>query len=103
MQLDVKERLTLQGLLPPEGSFLTLRIVRELKEALSFTETELKELNFKQDGNQLSWSPEKDPLKDVKIGKQAKQIVADTLEKLDKDEKLTEEHFTLYLKFIEAK
>ncbi len=102
MQLDVKERFTLQGLLPPEGSFLTLGIVRKLKEALSFTEDELKELNFKQNGDQVSWDSAKDPLKDVEIGEQAKQVVADALEKLDKDERLTNDHFTLYLKFVES-
>lgn len=42
MQLDIMERVKLLEALPPEGDLLTLKIVRKLREALSFSEEELK-------------------------------------------------------------
>ena len=42
--LSVKGRLMLLGILPAEGDLTTIRIVRELREGLSFSETEHKQL-----------------------------------------------------------
>ncbi len=107
MRLLIHERLNLMGLLPQEGDFTTLRIVREMREALSFTEKEHEALNFKQveeEGKpaQITWTnPEDSEIlnKDVPIGKKGQKIIEDALEKLDKDKKLTEQHFSLYEKF----
>jgi len=102
MKLTVFERLMLLNILPKEGNFVTLKIVRELREGLSFNEKEIKDLNLKVDdkGN-ATWNPAKDKNKDVEIGGQANKIIVETLEKLDKDKKLTESHLSVYEKFIE--
>ena len=56
MEFTVEERLALLNLLPPEGSLLTMKIVHELRLALSFSDEELEALQFQQNGDQLMWN-----------------------------------------------
>jgi len=42
MELDIMERVKLLEALPSEGDLLTLKILRKLRESLSFSEAELK-------------------------------------------------------------
>ena len=102
MKLTVFERLILLNILPKEGNFVTLKIVRKLREDLSFNEKEIKELDLKVDdkGN-ATWNPAKDKGKEIEIGGQANKIIVEALEKLNKDNKLTESHLSVYEKFIE--
>jgi len=42
MELDIMERVKLLEVLPSEGDLITLKILRKLRETLSFSEAELK-------------------------------------------------------------
>ncbi len=102
MKLSVMERLTLLGLLPKEGNFTTLKIVRELRESLSFDDKENKELDFKfLDSGGVSWNDRKAKEKEFKFNDTASGIITDALKELDKEKKLRDEHFTIYEKFME--
>lgn len=48
MKLTVMERVTLLQELPPHGDITSLRIVRELRENLGFSEKERKEIGFRE-------------------------------------------------------
>uniref|UniRef100_A0A6M3KQS2 Uncharacterized protein n=1 Tax=viral metagenome TaxID=1070528 RepID=A0A6M3KQS2_9ZZZZ len=104
MELKVYERLVLLAILPKEGNFITLKVVRQLREALSFTEEEIKVLNFVQDveKEKVTWNQAADKPIEIKIGEKATEIVVEALKKLDKEQKLTEQHFGLYEKFVEG-
>ena len=103
LKLSVYERLVLLNILPKEGNFITLKIVRQLREGLSFNEKEIKETKLAIDPEKgtATWEQEKDPNKEIEIGREAKKVIVEALEKLDKDAKLTQEHFSLYEKFVE--
>ena len=51
MLLSVLERLLLLQVLPGDGDFTTLRVVRDLQHGLSFSEEELGKLNFRKGTN----------------------------------------------------
>lgn len=142
MELSVLERILLLQALPREGSFANLKLLREIREALSFNEEENRLLNFRQTGEQMTWSEnlviDKDtdtpveidqailakdpeaitkmvannparfefrpavPAKEVEIGDVANKLIGDGLKELDKQEKLTESHFSLYERFVEG-
>jgi len=102
MELTVKERLVLMNMLPKEANFTTLKIMRKLREELSFDEEEHKALQFRTEGQQLMWNQAVDFRKDVQIGDFAKELIVKDLKKLDKDNKLTEDHFSLFEKFVES-
>lgn len=101
MKLDVRERLVLLSVLPPEGDFITLKVVRKLKENLSFTEDEIKQYKFVQADGSVSWDNSVEQSKPIEIGTQAKTIISEALGKLDKDKKLRDEHFSIFEKFVE--
>lgn len=100
MQHTIKDRLILLNILPKEGNILTLKVVRKLREALSFSEEELAEYKFVQDNERLSWTEPEKPTRDISVGKEGKKIIRESLEKLDKEKKLTEDHIDLYEKYV---
>lgn len=101
-ELTVLERLVLLNILPKEGDFTTIKLMRKLRESLSFDEEELKKIEFIQDGDQTRWNEAatKDMLKPIQIGEKMTDIVHDALKKLNDEKKLTNEHVSLYEKFV---
>jgi len=103
--LSVMERLVLLNLLPKEGNFNTLKLIRVARESLSFNDIENQKLKFRQDGGMVVWNPEDavdiDANFEVEIGDTVNQQIVDELVKLDKEGKLTDEHFSLYEKFCQ--
>ena len=99
MELTVIERLLLLKLLPEQGNLTTLRIVRDMQGALSFSEDEHKALQFTNDGRELKWKAEAGVVKDVEFGPKAKEIVNAGLRKLNNGNQLTMDHLSLCDKF----
>ena len=103
MLLKVLDRITLLGVLPAQGDYTTLKIVRKLREDLSFTEEELKDLSITQLDNRITWDQLADQGKEVAIGEKATDLIVESLKKLDKEKKLTDQHYGLYERFVESK
>jgi len=99
MQLRVADRLVLLNSIPATGDITTLKIVRKLREQLSFTEKEHSELKFKEEASHVFWNTEADTPKDINIGPKAAQIVSDALQLLNKQKKLTEDHLPVWEMF----
>lgn len=103
LKLNVFERINLLSILPREGNYTTLKLIRKAREDLSFNEEEHKLLQFKNfpDGR-ISWNVKsgKECIREFKIGEVVTLQIKDTLKKLNSQKKLKDEHFTLYEKFI---
>ena len=131
MKLGVFDRLILINILPKEGNFATLKIVREMREGLSFSEEEhklyeigailkcencSKEIKVPTskaipkcecggklvDTGRIGWNIEADKPNEINIGEKATDIIVEVLKKLNDDKKLTDQHFSLYEKFVEG-
>jgi hypothetical protein len=100
-KLTVLERLLALTLLPKEGSYTDLKLVREARENLSFTEEEHKMLNFREENGSTMWDNVVEA-KDVKLGLISERKIQDALKKMDDEGKLTEHFMSLYEKFIEG-
>lgn len=100
MNLNVKERLMLLGLLPNEGNFANLKIIRKLQEDLSFSEEEHQEFGLKETEQGVEWVTAADREKEVEIGLKASEIIADALKDLDRKNKLQVDHISLFEKFV---
>ena len=100
MELSVFERLILLNILPREGDFTTLKIVRKLREDLSFSEEEHKVLQIRTEDGMVHWKKEGDVSKDITIGEKAMDVIQGVLKKLSTDKKLKDEHFSIYEKFV---
>ena len=100
MQFNTFERLVLLSVLSQGGNnFIDLKIVHDLKMNLSFTPKEQKksQMEITDKGTIADWTAVKP--KEIKLSDRAKELIAKGLEKMSKQEKLTEEHFTLCEKF----
>lgn len=100
MELGVFDRLILLNILPKEGDFTSIKIVRQLREDLSFNEEEHKALDFQQEELNIKWNQAADIPKEIEIGERATDLITETLKKLSSDKKLTEQHLSLYEKFV---
>ena len=98
MKLSIGERLNLLNLLPPEGDLTSIKIVRKLREGLSFSEDELEEYEIKVlDNGRVSWNSAEE--KDIEIRAKARSMIVAALHKLDDEGKVTEQHISLFDKF----
>lgn len=126
VKMNAVERLTAMMLLPQEGSFVTLRIQRELTAKLGMNDEEYKEFGIEQIGQSVRFgvvkpkddteeSKKEAELKsaeaikkafeerEIKLGEKQTDMIKDALVKMDKENKLEQRHFTLYEKFCEEK
>jgi len=104
MKLSVLERLLVLGILPEEGDYVTLKVIRRGKMELSFSEDEIKKYKFEnittEDGKMSTkWDSTIEQDSEIKLGSKVISLISEGLEKLNKDKKLTEQHYTLYEKF----
>jgi hypothetical protein len=99
VKLDIGSRIRLLGILPEKGNLLTLKIVRTLRDDLSFSEKEHKDFGIKVTENQITWS-DKAKLKEVKIGDEAKKVVEESLKERNEKDELTIPDLALWEKFI---
>jgi len=101
-ELTVPDRLTLLNILPKEGDFTTIKLMRKLRESLSFDEEELKKIEFIQDGDQVRWNVEgaASILKQCQIGEKMTDTIHDALKKLSDEKKLTDQYLSLYERFV---
>ena len=113
MNLTVMERVVLGNLLPAEGDFITLKVLRKLREDLSFSDVDFKKWDIQTipstdgGGSRLAWKMVNDKGKpidqeaEISIGEKATDVIVESLEKLNESKKLTNDYFTLYEKFVE--
>jgi hypothetical protein len=107
MKLNLLERFNIQRILPQETNFLTLKIVNSLKQSLSPSEEELKEFDVKPEVDsegrvtgRITWNELGKEEREIEIGEKATDLIVESLKKLDKENKITNEHYTIYEKFI---
>ncbi len=105
MKLSVVERVMLGGMMSVyKCDFTALKLIREGREALSFTDEENGKLGFVQNGANLSWNPiasQEVGGVEIDFSETMVSIIKDMLTKLNDDRQLTENHFSLYEKFIQ--
>ena len=101
MELTIQNRILLLNILPKEGNILTLKLMRELKEELSFSEKEISENKIEYTDVRIDWDESKKYTKDVDISDVSMKTIKDSLKTLDQKGKLREEHISLWDLFME--
>jgi len=103
MLLSVQGRLLLlEALAGVRGNLAELRILRELKEDLGFSEEEHKELELRLVGDMMRWNPAKAKDKEIEVGDVARDIIVRRLKELNEQKVLTEAHLFVIEKFPEV-
>jgi len=99
MKLSVGDRLILLGVIPQQGDFTTLKIVRNMRDELSFSEEEHKILKIRQEGEMMFWEEGLED-KEINFGEKATDIIVDAFKKLNDQKKLRIEQMELYERFV---
>ena len=95
-KLRFLDRILLLNLLPTEGNFKTIIIIKDINAKIAITQEEIKKYKLTVVGTQISW--------DNKVGSQTFDVsltelerneITLALEKADKDAKLTADHIEL--------
>lgn len=105
VELTLFERFVVRTLLPVEGSYSTLKIVWELQMELATTEEENKLAGLEDlpgGGTDAENWDAVEP-KEIVFGDITKGLIVDALKKLDEQERLTQQHISIYEKFVLGK
>jgi len=95
MKLTILQRILIFTILPKEGTLLTMKSLKALKDKTVFSEEEVKECELRIEDNQYFWNPLKDSGKDFEITEGETQLIVSGLKDLDKQGKITEQYLSL--------
>lgn len=101
VNLTIADRFAILGILPAEGNFATLKIVRKLREQLSLTQTEIKEQKVEQVDDQIIWANGAKTA-EMEFGNFDTEMIQEALKMLNNNRKLEERHFSIYEQFVEG-
>jgi hypothetical protein len=97
MLVGINERLL--NILPEKGNLLTIKIVRTLREELSFSEEEHKKYRVKVTDERITWDINAEP-KEMEFGDQAKELIEKALRELNERDEMTVPDIALWEMFI---
>jgi hypothetical protein len=103
IELTVAERLWLSNILPREGDITSLRILRDFREDLSFSEEENERMKVIAVAGNVQWDAAKATPKILSLGRKAWSMAKEKLIELEKQHKLNVDCLSLYEKFVEEK
>lgn len=89
MKLDIKNRLLLIGMLPQQGSLSEMVDIYDLVRDLKLSDEEKGAISYVENGNYVKWDFDKDPNKDININSSQMNIIKKTIDRLDKENKIT--------------
>lgn len=89
MKLDIKNRLLLIGMLPQQGSLSEMVDIYDLVRDLKLSDEEKGAISYIENGNYVKWDFDKDPNKDININSSQMNIIKKTIDRLDKENKIT--------------
>lgn len=101
--LSVNERLVLLSIMPRAGDILTVRIVREMVNDLSFSEAEIKKLGLKVTEKGVVVPANKAVKKHTKkvlLGSVRLSIIVSELKKLESKKQLQVSHIGIWDRFV---
>lgn len=98
--LNVGERIVLMQLLPKEGNFATLRLLRDMNAKIGLSADELTEFEVVQEGINTKWNQKGLNLVPIDFKNKEIEIITKGLNALDKDNKLDLNQLTLFEKFV---
>jgi hypothetical protein len=79
-----------------------MKVMSDLRMALSFSEKEIDDYEITDTDGRVTWNQAKEKPKEIELGAKATEIVKSALEKMDKEGSLTQQHLSLYEKFMEG-
>ena len=106
VRLTVRQRIDLQGVLPQKSTFIMMKMLRKVREALSFTDVEHQSIKLKQneDGS-VQWNgiKAKEIVKEVDFPNTICDLIKKAFKALDEKGEVTDAHVELFEMFMGKK
>jgi hypothetical protein len=103
--LSISERIVLaSSALPPESDFVTLKLVRKIKDQIGFSDEELREFEISSDQTEggitrFKWNTSKERSIEFEFGQKSVEVIKQSLDTLANKKKANEQHLDLWEKF----
>lgn len=98
VKLDVLERVILPQILPVKGSYVEQTICQGAMKVLNLTEEEIKKFDFTSKDGQMQWESSEDV--SIELSDAAVVVIKTALKTLNDESEITQQHMTLYEKFV---
>lgn len=103
MLFSIKERLSLVNILPEHGNAVTLRLLREFQNDLSFTDKEREEFGLTYNDGNFKWDDAKAKNKEIVAGEVVVGLIVTALKQRDAQGQLHMAHLELFDRFVSEK
>jgi hypothetical protein len=102
MKLNMLERIMGVNIISDykEGNFITFKTITSLKSKLLVNEEEIKEFDLRIENDRYVWNEKGRESVEIELTPGEIDLIKDRLIKLNSADKLKEEHYSLYEKFI---
>jgi hypothetical protein len=100
MELSIKERILLSGIIPTTGDLLTLQVARRGLDALAFTEDEIKLFELSTADGAFKWNQETARDVDIKLEDASVSLIRSELKRKSESRELTIDMLSLCEKIL---
>jgi hypothetical protein len=100
IEMTIPERLYTMGALPKEGSFITLRLVRELNTKLGFSADEITNFEITEEEGLVKWNAMGNDPVEIEFADSELDVIKVEFKKLDSENKLNMNLFSIYEKIF---
>jgi len=100
IKLNVPERIHVLNSFPQEGSFVTLKAIRDLTAKVGFTADEIVEMQIVEDNGIVTWNESGKIEKDFNFNDAEAEIIRKELRKKDAEGTLNMGIYSVYEKFM---
>ena len=96
LELGIHDRILMQGLLPKEGDFITIKMVRDICDRVGLSQGEIKKHNVRrrEDGAGWQWNEPKEK-KEFSFSSAEMELLKAKVSELDKTKKISNETLSL--------
>jgi len=103
MKLGILDRIALLSVLPTEGNFVTMAIVKDLHEKVMIHKKEREAIGFTlTESGRGHWNTEKAKEVEYEFDEAEHEVVRKALEKMDQREQLGQDHLGIYKLFMKG-
>lgn len=98
MRLTVKDRIILQQILPQQASLKEIGNIIECSGLLDLTDKEKTEFGYKEENGSITWNPDMDTVREIKLKHDHVTVLKDAIQKLDDNGQVTVQQYETFLK-----
>lgn len=99
INLAIKDRLVIGGVLPQQGDIRTMTIVEDIRKKTALTQEEIDQADFRVENNAYKWDSEKAKSVEIIFSDAENDLIMERFQELDKEKAVTPEILQLYRLF----